>query len=45
MSISKTLIKDLQSNPSKIGLEIKIKELVNIIELVINNILMRENHF
>ena len=45
MSISKTLIKDLQSNPSKIGLEIKIKELVNIIELGNQQYFDEENHF
>ena len=33
MIVSKNLIKDLQSNPSKVGLGLKIKDLVNIIEV------------
>ena len=31
--MSKNLIKDLQNNPSKVGLGLKIKDLVNIIEV------------
>ena len=31
MIMSKNLIKDLQNNPSKVGLGLKIKDLVNII--------------
>jgi DNA ligase (NAD+) len=33
MIVSKKLINDLQNNPSKVGLGIKIKDLVNIIEV------------
>ena len=33
MTISKELIKQIEENPNKVGLELKIKELVDILEL------------
>ena len=33
MTISKELIKQIEENPNKVGLELKIKDLVDILEL------------